>query len=95
MAHHKSAQKRIRQSEERRLRNRSNLSTMKTAIRKVRDALTNNNLSNIDELMKEAQSVIAKTRRKGAIHKNNMARRISRLSGAVNKAKGLNTSITK
>lgn len=87
MAQHKSAQKRARQAETRRLRNRSNLSTMKTAIKKVTEAVTQKDFANLDSLFASAQSVIAKTKKKGAIHKNNMARRISRLADFLNKAK--------
>lgn len=87
MAQHKSAQKRARQSETRRLRNRSNMSAMRTAIKKVTEAVAKKDFANIDALFTSAQSVIAKTKKKGAIHKNNMARRISRLAQFLNKAK--------
>lgn len=87
MANHASAKKRARQTEKRRLRNRANMSSMKTAIKKVREAVEKKDLSNIDNLLRDAQSVIAKTKRKGSIHKNNMARRISRLAQLVNKAR--------
>lgn len=87
MADHASAKKRARQTEKRRLRNRANMSTMKTSIKKVREAVEKKDFSAIDQLMRDAQSTIAKTKRKGAIHKNNMARRISRLAAFVNKAR--------
>lgn len=87
MATHKSAKKRARQAETRRLRNRSNMSTMKTAIKKVTEAVAKKELAGIEVLFTKAQSVIAKTKKKGAIHKNNMARRISRLAALINKAK--------
>lgn len=87
MANHKSAKKRARQTEKRRLRNRSNMSTMKTAMKKVTEAVTQKDFSNIAALLSSAQSVIARTKKKGTIHKNNMARRISRLTAFVNKAK--------
>lgn len=87
MAQHKSAQKRARQAETRRLRNRSNMSTMKTAIKKVTEAVTQKDFSNIEALFTSAQSIIAKTKKKGSIHKNNMARRISRLASFLNKAR--------
>lgn len=89
MANHKSAKKRARQSEALRLRNRSNMSTMKTAIKKVTQGIQNKELENLDSLFCQAQSVIAKTCKKGAIHKNNMARRISRLHAMVQKAKAV------
>ena len=84
MADHASAKKRARQTEKRRLVNRAVMSTMKTSIR---EAVEKKDFSNIDMLLRDAQSVIAKTRRKGVIHKNNMARRISRLTAFVNKAR--------
>lgn len=87
MATHASAAKRARQTVKRNLRNRTNISTMKTAVKKVYTAIEQKNLKEIDTLLVEAQSVIARTRRKGAIHMNNMARRISRLTIAVQKAK--------
>lgn len=87
MANHVSSEKRARQTEVRRLRNRSNMSAMKTAVKKVLEAVQKKDFSNIDALLRNAQSVIAKTRQKGTIHKNNMARRIGRLTAYVNKAR--------
>ena len=87
MANHVSSEKRARQTEVRRLRNRANMSAMKTAVKKVLDAVQKKDFSEIDTLLRNAQSVIAKTRQKGSIHKNNMARRISRLNAFVNKAR--------
>ena len=87
MADHASAKKRARQTEKLRLRNRANMSTMKTSIKKVREAVEKKDFSAIDLLLRDAQSTIAKTKRKGCIHKNNMARRISRLTAFVNKAR--------
>jgi small subunit ribosomal protein S20 len=88
MATHKSAEKRARQTIVRNARNRQALSTMKTAIRKLREAIEAKQFDKLDTLFRETQSVIAVTRRKGVIHANNMARRISRLSAQVKKAKG-------
>lgn len=87
MATHASAEKRARQNVKRRLRNRQNMSTMRTAIRNLREAIDGKDLKNLDRLFKEAQSVIARTRQKGAIHRNKMARHIGRLASSVNKAK--------
>ncbi len=86
MANHKSSEKRARQTLVRNQRNRQILSTMRTAIRRVREAIDSKQTDKLDALFREAQSVIATTRRKGVIHKNNMARRISRLSAQVKKA---------
>ena len=87
MATHKSAAKRARQALVARTRNRANMSTMKTAIKKLRSAIEKRELTNIDALFSETQSIIAKTRRKGSIHTNNMARNIARLAAAIVKAK--------
>lgn len=87
MATHKSAAKRARQALVARTRNRANMSTMKTAIKKLRSAIEKRELTNIDALFSETQSIIAKTRRKGCIHTNNMARNIARLAAAIVKAK--------
>ena len=88
MATHKSAEKRARQNIKRNARNRANLSTMRTSIKKLRDAIEKKDVTTMDTLFKETQSIIALTKKKGAIHANNMARKISRLSKAVSKAKG-------
>ncbi|MEY4064094.1 MAG: hypothetical protein RIR26_302 [Pseudomonadota bacterium] len=88
MATHKSSEKRARQTIVRNQRNRQVMSTMKTSIRKLRDAIEAKQVDKLDALFRETQSVIAVTRRKGVIHANNMARRISRLSALVKKAKG-------
>lgn len=87
MATHKSSEKRARQDIKRNARNRTVMSELKTAVGKVKAAIEKKDLNSLDQLMREAQSVIAKTRRKGVIHVNNMARRIGRLTKAVNNAK--------
>jgi len=84
LANHKSAEKRARQSEERRLRNRARKSIMKTAVRKVQEAMAAKSVDTLPEILKEAVSVIDRTASKGTIHSNNAARKISRLSRRVN-----------
>ena len=87
MATHKSAEKRARQNEKRAARNSAHMSAMKTAIKKLREAIEKKRVDELDSLLQATQSIIAKTRKYGIIHRNNMARRISRLSMAVNKVK--------
>ena len=87
MPNHLSAKKRVRQNDKRRIRNKANLTLMKTQRKKVLTAIEEKKHDDIDELLKLAQATIARTRRKGVIHKNTMARRISRLTKAVNKSK--------
>jgi len=56
---------------------------MKTAIKKVL-AAKEQGAENTTELLKSAQSVIAKASKKGILHKNAAARTTSRLSKFIN-----------
>ncbi|WP_448523203.1 30S ribosomal protein S20 [Pseudothermotoga sp.] len=83
----KSALKRVRQSNERRERNRSYNTRMKNAIKRVVEAVkANEERDKVMQLVKEAISAIDKAASKGAIHKNQAARRKSRLMNFVNKS---------
>lgn len=85
MANHKSAEKRNRQAQVRRLRNRTNRTKMKTAIRKVNEAVIAGTEDAAKDALAAAIPVIAKTAAKGTIHKKNASRKISRLTKRVNK----------
>lgn len=85
MANHKSAEKRDRQSKVRRLRNRMNKSRMRTAVRKVEDALAVGSEEAAREALQKAAPLIQKTASKGTIHRNTASRKISRLTKRVNK----------
>jgi small subunit ribosomal protein S20 len=80
----KSAIKRAEQGEKRRLRNAHVKSTMKTATKKVVQALKDKDAAQVGETFKKAISYINKAASKGVIHKNNASRRVSRLSKKVN-----------
>ncbi|MGB9790083.1 30S ribosomal protein S20 [Thermotoga caldifontis] len=83
----KSALKRVRQSEERRLRNKSYKTRMKNAVKAVMEAIkAGEDRDKIMQLVREAISAIDKAASKGAIHKNQAARRKSRLMNFVNKS---------
>ncbi len=84
MAHHKSAKKRIRQNEVRRLRNKAALSEIKTLMKKVRSA---QNKEEAEKLLREAVSKIDRNVSKGRLHKNTAARRKSQLTRFVNSLK--------
>lgn len=84
MANHKSAEKRNRQAQARRLRNKMNKKRMKTSIRKLDEAVAAGSEDVAREALKEATVVIAKTASKGTIHKKNASRKISRLTKRVN-----------
>lgn len=80
MANHKSAEKRIRQTEKRTAVNRSNRSQLRTQMKKLRAALAHNDKEQSSELLNPTISVIDKAVNKGIIHKNTAARYKSRLT---------------
>ena len=84
MAHHKSAKKRIRQNEKRRVANQFKRSTMRTFIKSVREAVSKKDKPTAATALKTAVSYLDVVSRKGLIHKNTAARYISRLTKAVN-----------
>ena len=84
MANHKSAIKRARQSEERRVRNRSCKTRIKNVIRGLDEALAGKAPEKAAEELKKAVSVIAVAASRGVIHKNTASRKISRLTRRVN-----------
>lgn len=83
MRKNKSAIKRASQSEGRRLRNSHVKSTMKTHIKRVATALENKDKESLDAVLKKTTSYINRAASKGVIHKNNAARKVSRLSKKV------------
>ena len=83
MANTKSAEKRMRQSAERRERNRGARSEMRTAIKKVRGALAGGDAPAAQEALKTAVQVIDRTAKKHVVHNNTAARTKSRLVKAV------------
>lgn len=85
MANTKSAQKRIRSDERKRVRNLKVRSRVKTFIKKAESTIGENNEATI-EALRQACSELDKAASKGVIHKNNAARRKSRLMAKFNKA---------
>lgn len=84
MANHKSALKRARQNEVRRLRNKSIRTRVKTAVKTVRTVASRDDHEQAVQELNLAQSVIDKAAKKGTIHKRTAARKISRLTKVVN-----------
>ncbi len=78
MANHKSAKKRAKQSQVRRLRNKSVKTTLKNLEKKIRIAKEEGS-ENKDELLRKTQSAIHKAAKKGVLHKKTASRKISRL----------------
>jgi small subunit ribosomal protein S20 len=85
MPNHKSAEKRVRQNEKRRLVNRSNRSRLRTQIKKLRAALLSGDAQQTRELLEPTIALIDKSVNKGVLHKNTAARYKSRLTTHVNK----------
>ncbi|MCS6994747.1 MAG: 30S ribosomal protein S20 [Anaerolineales bacterium] len=83
MANIKSQIKRNRQNEKRRLRNRMFRGAARAAVRDARLALAGGEVAASREAVLEAVSRLDKAAEKGVIHKNNAARRKSRLMKAL------------
>ncbi len=86
MPNHKSAEKRVRQSEKRRQINRSHRTRLRTSIKKLRGALTSADAGELKTLLPETISTIDKAVQKGVLHKNAAARYKSRLTTRANQA---------
>lgn len=84
MAHHKSAIKRIKQNAKKNARNRHVSSTLKTHIKRVREAVEAKDKEAATAALKAAIPVIDKTATKGVIHSSNASRNVSRLTRLVN-----------
>lgn len=80
MAHSISARKRIRQNEKRRARNRWRLRTMRDAIKDFLDKLAHGSAEDAAAAHRKVSQVIDRSAAKGTIHKNQAARRKSRLT---------------
>lgn len=85
MANIKSAKKRILIIEKKTLRNKMIKSQVKTAVKKVMTAIQANDVQAARTNLTAAISAIDKAKSKGIFHKNTAARKISRLTRAVNK----------
>ena len=85
MANIKSAKKRILVNETKAARNKAIKSGVKTAVKKVEAAVAANDKAAAVEALKAAIVTINKSASKGVYHKNTAARKVSRLTKAVNK----------
>ena len=85
MANHKSATKKARRDVEVRLRNRSNRSTLKTAVKGFLSLIAGGNKSEAAKQLPLTQGLVDKACRKGVMHKNAADRTKSRLAAKVNK----------
>jgi small subunit ribosomal protein S20 len=79
MANHKSAIKRIRQNEKRRLHNRHYRNRARTLVKKARVAIESGNLEEARTATHTAVRDLDKLASRGVVHRRNAARRKSRL----------------
>jgi small subunit ribosomal protein S20 len=86
MPNNAAAEKRMRQEQKRRLHNRSIKSLVRTQITKARNAIAVGD-ENSEEAVRQAVSELDRAAKKGVIHRNNAARRKSRLMKRLNAAK--------
>jgi small subunit ribosomal protein S20 len=84
LANTKSAIKRLRSAERRRLRNRVYRVGARTAVKKARQAMDRGDPEQAREAVRAAARALDKAAEKGIIHKNNAARRKSRLMRQLN-----------
>jgi small subunit ribosomal protein S20 len=84
MANIKSAIKRIRQNEKRRVRNAAVRSTVRTAVKSTRTALEASQADQAREALARTIRLLDKAVTKGVIHRNAAARRKSRLTRQLN-----------
>jgi small subunit ribosomal protein S20 len=85
MPNHKSAEKRVRQNERRRLVNRNNRTRLRSSIRDLRAALDGDKKEAV-ALLPKTISEIDKAVQKGVLPRNAAARHKSRLTVRVNQA---------
>ncbi len=86
MPNHKSAEKRVRQTERRRVINRSNRARLRTSMKELRAALAKTSDKDAAALLPKTVSEIDKAVQKGVLHRNAAARHKSRLTVRVNQA---------
>ena len=84
LANIKSAKKRILVNRTKAARNKSIRSAVKTSIKKVESAVALKDKAAAQAALTEAVATISKATSKGVYHKNNCARKVSRLTKAVN-----------
>ncbi|VAX22616.1 SSU ribosomal protein S20p [hydrothermal vent metagenome] len=86
MPNHKSAIKRVRQNNTRRVRNVTIVSSMRTDIKKARDVIASGDKDAAEKAVRTAVGALNSAASKGVIHKNCAARRVSRLALLQNKS---------
>ena len=83
MANTDSARKRIRQTEKRMARNKARKSRVRTFVRKVEEAVAAGDKAAAQEAFRAAQPEMQRAVTKGVLHRNTVARKLSRLSARI------------
>ena len=83
MPSHKSAEKRVRKTAHRTEVNKSRRSELRTAIRKVEEALAAGDKNAAQTALRAAEPAIMRGVSKGVIHRNTGSRKVSRLASRV------------
>jgi small subunit ribosomal protein S20 len=84
MPHHKSAEKRLRQSEKRTAVNRARMSRVRTFVKKVETAIDSGDKAAAQTALQTAQPELHRATTKGVMHRNTVARKLSRLTARIN-----------
>jgi small subunit ribosomal protein S20 len=83
MATHVSAEKRIRQGAKRAAVNRTRMSRIRTFVKKVETAIATGDKAAARAAFVAAQPELQRGAHKGVVHKNTVARKLSRLSARI------------
>jgi small subunit ribosomal protein S20 len=83
MPHHKSAEKRLRQTEKRTAINRARMSRVRTFVKKVESAINTGDKAAAQSALQLAQPEMHRATTKGVLHKNTVARKLSRLAARI------------
>ena len=87
LANTRSAMKRVRSSQRRAQHNQVTRSTARTYVKKARQLIEQGSLEEAEAVVVQAVSALDRAAQKGVIHRNNAARRKSRLVKMLNQAK--------
>jgi small subunit ribosomal protein S20 len=84
LANHKSALKRARQNEVKRINNKGYKTRVKKAVKEVRTAISDNSVDQAKKSFVKTVSIVQKAASKGVIHRKQASRKISRLATQIN-----------
>lgn len=87
MANHKSAIKRHNQSVRRRQRNQAVRSSVRTLVKKVREAIESRDREAIEQKIREVNRLLDKAVTKGVLKRNTASRKLARLARAAHAAR--------